>query len=116
MKEIAANSAVASASGAGLSTFKTSSPPINAPSRIAATESARRASLAPRPAGERRVRRDTGQGHCQHRRREIGHGELSRGGVLNAHRDGQEDDHGVAASGSDVMGREGRDDERTGDE
>ena len=44
-----ANSPVASASGAGLSTFKTSAPPINAPSSIAATESARRASLEPCP-------------------------------------------------------------------
>ena len=48
-EETTASSPVARASGAGLSTFKTSTPPINAPSSIAAMESPRRPSFEPCP-------------------------------------------------------------------
>jgi hypothetical protein len=41
---------------------------------------------------------------------------LAVGGVLDAHGNRQEDDHGVATPGSDVMGREGGDYEPTSDE
>ncbi len=67
-------------------------------------------------AGERRVCRDTGQGHVSTVVVRSGTASVSRRGVLNAHRDGQENDHGVAASGSDVAGRERRDHKRAGDE